>query len=53
MTLSTLVSSLGSPLLAQDEPFIGSTMFFVLGGVIVLALIGALVFLRNKKSDDD
>ena len=44
---------IGSLLFAQDEPFIGSTLFFVLGGVIVLALVGLLFYLRSKQQSED
>ena len=40
-------------LLGQDEGFIGSTMFFVLGGVVVVGLVILLMVLRNKRQDDD
>jgi len=33
--------------------FIGSPLFFVIGGVIVAALIGALVFMRIKAKKDE
>jgi hypothetical protein len=33
--------------------FIGSTWFFVGGGVLLAALIGVLIFLRKKGSDDE
>jgi hypothetical protein len=41
---------IGSALFAED--FIGSTMFFVIGGVIVAALVGLLIFLRMKPKDE-
>lgn len=41
----------GSALFAED--FIGSTMFFVIGGVIVAGLVGLLIFLRMKPKDDE
>ncbi len=33
--------------------FIGSTLFFVIGGVLVAGLIGILVFMRIKAKKDD
>jgi hypothetical protein len=33
--------------------FIGSTLFFVIGGVIVAGLVGLLIFLRMKPKDED
>jgi hypothetical protein len=35
-----------------QEPFIGSTLFFVLGAVVVLGLGGILYYLRSKQSDE-
>jgi LPXTG-motif cell wall-anchored protein len=32
--------------------FIGSPMFFVIGGVVLVGLIGLLLVLRNKKDED-
>lgn len=42
---------IGSALFADE--FIGSTMFFVIGGVIVAGLVGLLIFLRMKPKDDE
>jgi len=50
--LASAASNLGSVLFAQDD-FIGSTMFFVLGAVLVLGLGGLLFYLRSKQSDDE
>jgi hypothetical protein len=33
--------------------FIGSVWFFVIGGVLLVALIGLLLFLRSKGSEDE
>lgn len=33
--------------------FIGSTMFFVIGGLIVAGLVGLLIFLRMRPKDED
>ena len=33
--------------------FIGSTMFFVVMGALLLAMIGLLVFMQMKKKDED
>jgi hypothetical protein len=33
--------------------FIGSTWFFVIGGVLLVALIGLFIFLRSKGSGED
>lgn len=33
--------------------FIGSPMFFVVGVVVLLALVGLLFYLRNKQDDDE
>lgn len=49
---ASLLGSLASVLFAQDDGFIGSTMFFVLGGAVILGLGGLLYFLRNKESDE-
>jgi len=35
------------------EDFIGSPLFFVVGGVIVAGLIGLLVFMRIKAKKED
>jgi LPXTG-motif cell wall-anchored protein len=32
--------------------FIGSPLFFVIGGVVLVGLIGLLFVLRNKREDD-
>ncbi|MCC6420566.1 MAG: LPXTG cell wall anchor domain-containing protein [Gemmataceae bacterium] len=32
--------------------FIGSPMFFVVGAVVLLGLVGLLFVLRNKREDD-
>jgi len=48
---TTLASLNNLVVFAQDEGFIGSTLFFVLGAVIVLALGGLLYYLRNKQED--
>lgn len=45
-----MTALLGSALLADD--FIGSTMFFVVGGVVVAGLVGLLIFLRMKPKDE-
>jgi LPXTG-motif cell wall-anchored protein len=47
------LSTLASMLLAQDDGFIGSPLFFVLGGVLFLGLIGLLLFMRSKQNSDD
>jgi hypothetical protein len=39
------------PLFAQDDGFIGSTLFFVIGGVIIVGLGGLLYYLRTKQED--
>jgi len=33
--------------------FVGSIWFFVIGGVLLVALIGLLLFLRSKGSEDE
>lgn len=33
--------------------FIGSPMFFIVGVVLLLGLVGVLLYLRNKQDDDD
>jgi LPXTG-motif cell wall-anchored protein len=33
--------------------FIGSTPFFLIMGVLLVAMIGLLIFLQKKKNDDD
>jgi LPXTG-motif cell wall-anchored protein len=43
--------NLASIVFAQ-EPFIGSTLFFVLGAVVILGLGGLLYYLRSKQQDD-
>ncbi len=54
MSVSTLASTLGNVLLAQDDDgFIGSPMFFVVGGAVFLVLIGVLLYMRNKQAGDD
>ena len=50
--LGSLSSVLGNVLFAQDEGFIGSPLFFVIGGVIVVGLGGLLFYLRSKQGDD-
>jgi LPXTG-motif cell wall-anchored protein len=50
--LADTASTLGTVLLAQDDGFIGSPLFFVLGGVVVAALLGLLWYMRKKDSDD-
>ena len=50
--LASAASTLGSVLFAQEDGFIGSTLFFVLGAVLVLGLGGLLFYLRSKQSDD-
>ncbi len=37
---------------AQDEPFIGSTLFFVIMVVLLLVLGGVLFYLRSKRPED-
>jgi LPXTG-motif cell wall-anchored protein len=32
--------------------FIGSTWFFVIGGVLLVGLVGLLLVLRNKRDED-
>lgn len=44
--LSEVVSKLSAPLFAQ---FIGSTMWYVLCGVLLVAMIGVLIFVRKKQ----
>ena len=53
--LPSLFADLGNLVVMaqEDEPFIGSTMFFVLGGVLVAGLVGLLFFLRSRRTDDD
>jgi LPXTG-motif cell wall-anchored protein len=48
---ASLLGNMASILFAQDE-FIGSPLFFVLGGALVLGLGGLLFYLRNKESDE-
>jgi hypothetical protein len=43
--------NLASIVFAQDA-FIGSTLFFVLGAVVILGLGGLLYYLRSKESDE-
>lgn len=31
--------------------FIGSTMFFVLGGVLLVGLVGLMIFLQKRQKD--
>lgn len=50
--LASATSTLGNVLFAQED-FIGSTLFFVIGGVVVVGLGGLLFFLRSKKDEDD
>jgi LPXTG-motif cell wall-anchored protein len=33
--------------------FIGSTMFFVLGGVLLVGLVGLMIFLSKRSKDED
>ncbi len=53
MNVSTLAAALGNVMFAQDEPFIGSFMFFAIMGVLFLGLIGLLLFMRNRQAGDD
>ena len=49
----TTLAELGNlVVLAQDDSFIGSPMFFVVGAVVLLVLGGVLWYLRNKREDD-
>ena len=49
----TTFANLGNfVLLAQDDPFIGSPLFFVIMVVILLGLGGLLYYLRTKRDDD-
>jgi hypothetical protein len=50
--IASASSGLGNVLFAQDDSFIGSPLFFVIGAVIVLGLGGALFYMRSKQGDD-
>jgi LPXTG-motif cell wall-anchored protein len=48
---ANLFGSAASILFAQED-FIGSTMFFVIMGALLVGLGGLLYYLRKKESDE-
>jgi hypothetical protein len=52
--LGSLSSVLGNVVLAQEDTILGipTTLFFILGAVIVIGLGGLLFYLRSKQGDD-